>query len=194
MMLRFHDGQRQFGKRMLGQMARLFLGGALLLSAACSSSSSSGSDGGDTLTVTPGANMDVKVTKPGKMSFNVKGINMDPEKDSQPIVFFYDGSGYGGGRTTGGFQGDLRNYKLKVFDVNGELMGDESEKYGYEWKSADTVHVIVEWNASSITTTVGGVVAVKSGTIPSTFTIGVGYPPSSRPGWDGAVYTDINWP
>ena len=165
-----------------------------MLSIAACSGSSSGADGGDTLTVTAGASMDVQATKPGKMSFNVKGIDMDTEKDSQPIVFFYDSKGYGGGRATGGFQGDLRNYKLKVFDVNGELMGDESEKYGYQWNSAETVHVTVEWNATSLTTTVGGVVAVKEGPIPSTFSIGVGYPPSSRPGWDGAVYTDINWP
>ena len=192
MKLRFHEGQRHSGNMTVGRASRLLLGGAMLFIAACSSSS--GADGGDTLTVTPGASLEAQVTKPGKMSFTVKGIDMDPEKDSQPIVFFYDSKGYGGGRTTGGFQGDLRNYKLKVFDVNGELMGDESEKYGYEWRPEDSVHVTIEWNSTSLTATVGGTVAVKEGPIPSNFTIGVGYPPSSRPGWDGAVYTDINWP
>ena len=191
MELRFHEGQRHPGRKAAARAARLLIGATLFI-AACSSSSSP--DGGDSLTVTPGASLQVNVTKPGKMSFTVKGIDMDPEKDSQPIVFFYDSKGYGGGRTTGGFQGDLRNYKLKVFDVNGELMGDESEKYGYEWRPEDSVHVTIEWNSTSLTATVGGTVAVKEGPISSTFTIGVGYPPSSRPGWDGAVYTDINWP
>jgi hypothetical protein len=190
---RVYDGEKLVGGRMSKQAARLLLGGALLLFSACSDSGS-GPDGGDSLTVTPGANLRVQVTKPGKLSFTVQGIDMDKERDSQPIVHFYDDKGFGGGRTTGGFQGDLRNYKLKVFDVNGELMGDESEKYGYQWHAGDSVPVTIEWTSSSITANVGGTVAVKNGPIPNTFTIGLGYPPSSRNGWDGAVYTDINWP
>ncbi len=175
-----------------GRTARLLLGGTWLFLAACSSST--GADAGSSLTVTPGAFLRVKVNGSGRMSFTVKGIDMDLEKDSRPIVYFYDDKGYGGGRTTGGFQGDLRNYKLKVFDVNGALMGIESEKYGYQWNAGDSVDVTIEWTSSSITARVGGKVAVKSGSIPSSFTIGVGYPPAARPGWDGAVYTDIDWP
>ncbi len=180
------------GDKMMRQAAHLFLGSALLFLAACSDST--GSDASNSLTVSPGANLRVEVTKPGKLSFTVKGIDMDPDKDSQPIVYFYDSRGFGGGRTTGGFQGDLRNYKLKVFDVNGDLMGDEFERYGYEWNAGDSVAVTIEWTASSITARVGGAVAVKNGAIPSNFTIGVGYPPTARNGWDGAAYTNINWP
>lgn len=171
----------------------VLLGGALLMFAACSNSSS-GPDGGDSLSVSPGANLRVQVTKPGRLSFTVKGIDMDKDKDSQPIVYFYDGKGYGGGRSTGGFQGDLRNYKLKVFDVNGDLMGDESEKYGYQWRTGDSVAVTIEWTTAAITARVGGTTAVKEGAIPSSFTIGIGYPPTSRNGWDGAVYSGIDWP
>ncbi len=192
MNMQFRDGKSQFGKKLMGQAACLLLGGSLLFLAACSDST--GSDSNNSLTVTPGGYLRVQVSGPGKMSFNVKGINMDLAKDNQPIVYFYDSKGFGGGRTTGGFQGDLRNYKLKVFDVNGELMGDESEKYGYSWSSGDTVPVTIEWTSSSITARVGGKVAVKEGSIPNNFTIGVGYPPTARNGWDGAVYSDINWP
>lgn len=192
MRMQIHDGKRQLVNRRLRQAAHLFLGSALFFLAACSDST--GSDAGNSLTVTPGASLRVEVKGPGRLSFTVKGIDMDPDKDSQPIVYFYDSKGFGGGRSTGGFQGDLRNYKLKVFDVNGDLMGDEFERYGYEWNSGDSVAVTIEWNASSITARVGGAVAVKTGAIPSNFTIGVGYPPTARDGWDGAVYTDIDWP
>jgi len=185
--------KKSHGKGIMAQATSLLLGGALLLMAGCSSDST-GSSASSSLTVTPGANLRVEVKGAGKMSFKVKGIDMSLDKDSQPIVYFYDSKGFGGGRTTGGFQGDLRNYKLKVFDVNGELMGNESEKYGYKWNAGDTVAVTIEWNSSSITARVGGVTAVKEGSIPNNFTIGVGYPPTARNGWDGAVYTDINWP
>jgi len=193
MKMRLHDGGKRFGKLMLGQATHALLVGALLVMAGCGGSGT-GADAGNSLTVTPGANLRVNVSGSGKMSFTVKGIDMDLAKDNQPIVYFYDSKGFGGGRTTGGFQGDLRNYKLKVFDVNGALMGVESEKYGYPWKSGDSVAVTIEWNSSSITARVGGIVAVKNGSIPNNFTIGVGYPPSARNGWDGAVYTDITWP
>ena len=189
---RIHGDKKAFGKKMMGLAACLLIGGALLCLAACGNST--GSDAANSLTVTPGAYLRVEVNGPGRMSFTVKGIDMNLAKDSQPIVYFYDDRGFGGGRSTGGFQGDLRNYKLKVFDANGHLMGNESEKYGYPWRSGDSVAVTIEWTSSSITATVGGVVATKSGSIPNNFTIGVGYPPSARNGWDSAVYTDIRWP
>ncbi len=84
-------------------------------------------------TVSPGAYMRRTVTGSGKISFSVKGVDMGLEEDKQPVVHFYDSHGYGAGRKTGGFHGELRNYKLKYYDLTNRCV---SESYhGYRFRS-----------------------------------------------------------
>jgi hypothetical protein len=148
-----------------------------------------------TFTVTPGGYERRQVTGDGSISFSVKGIDMDLDRDKQPIVYFYDSKGYGHGRTTGGFQGELRNYKLKYYHQNGKIA---SETYhGYRFSSSQTYTVVLEWKTGAngyVRSTVDGKVFEKSGQVADTFTLGIGYPPPGTPGWDGAVYTNIVWP
>ncbi len=145
--------------------------------------------------VTPGDYMGRKVSGDGKISLTITGVDMDDQRDSQPLIYFYDGKGYGGGRTTGGFQGDLRNYKLKYYGSHGEI---ESESYhGTKFRSTETYNVVLEWktgNDGFMRSTINGSVFEKPGAVADSFTVGIGYPPSVRPGWDGAVYTNIVWP
>jgi len=155
--------------------------------------------GGNSFTVAAGTHQAVAVTGPGKISFTVVGINMDLEKDSQPIIFFYDGMGYTGGKGgSGGFNGDLRNYKLKYYDANGKIA---SESYYVEpkgstprWDPNVARTVSLEWGDGFLESTVDGIPFRKTGSMPSSFTVGIGFPPSIRQGWTGAVYTNIVWP
>jgi len=149
-------------------------------------------EGGDTFTVA-GNTLSRTVTGSGKISFTVKGIDMDLEKDKQPIVFFYDSKGYGGGRTTGGFQGELRNYKLKYYSSNGQIA---SESYhGSRFSSSQSYNIVLEWQtgAGFVKSTIDGKEFSKPGGVSETFTLGIGYAPTV-PGWEGAVYTNIVWP
>jgi hypothetical protein len=162
----------------------------------------SGGTGGGTgagFTVTPGAYQRVQVTGPGRISFTVVGIDMDLDKDAWPIVYFYDSKGYTGGKGgSGGFNGELRTYKLKFYDASGVIA---SESYYIEpkgntpqWNPAVARTVSLEWGADFVMSTVDGIPFRKPGSVPPTFTVGIGYPPAVRPGWDGAVYTNIVWP
>lgn len=157
--------------------------------------STTGSSSTSSFTVTPGEYLRRSTSGDGKMSYSVTGIDMDLDRDSQPISYFYDSKGYGGGRSTGGFQGELRNYKLKYYGSHGEI---ESESYhGYRFRSDVVYNVVVEWktgNDGYVRSTVDGKVFEKPGAVADSFTVGVGYPPAVRPGWDGAVYTNIVWP
>ena len=141
----------------------------------------------------------MQVTGPGKISFTVVGINMDLDKDSQPIIFFYDSKGYTGGKGgSGGFNGDLRNYKLKFYDASGVIA---SESYYVQpkgntppWNPSVARTVSLEWGSDFVMSTVDGIPFRKSSSVPGTFVVGIGYPPSIRSGWDGAKYTNIVWP
>lgn len=154
---------------------------------------------GPGFTVTPGAYQRVRVRGPGRISFTVVGINMDLDKDAWPIVYFYDDKGYTGGKGgSGGFNGELRTYKLKFYDASGVIA---SESYYVEpkgntprWDPAVARAVTLEWGADFVQSTVDGIPFRKGGSVAPTFTIGIGYPPAVRPGWDGAVYTNIVWP
>jgi hypothetical protein len=155
--------------------------------------------GGDTFTVSPGASQAVQVTGPGRLSFTVVGINMDLDKDAWPVIFFYDSKGYTGGKGgSGGFNGDLRNFKLKYYDANGVIA---SESYYVEpkgntprWNPAVARTVSLEWGSDFVTSTIDGIPFRKPGSVAGTFIVGIGYPPSIRNGWDKAVYTNIVWP
>jgi hypothetical protein len=162
----------------------------------------SGGGGGGVLngfTVTPGDFQAVQVTGPGKISFTVVGINMDLDKDAQPIIFFYDGKGYTGGKGgSGGFNGDLRNYKLKFYDANGVIA---SESYYVQpkgntprWDPSVARTVSLEWGADYVQSTIDGIPFRKAGAVSNTIIVGIGYPPAIRVGWDRAVYTNIVWP
>lgn len=148
-----------------------------------------------TFTVSPGDYLRRNTSGDGKMSFTVTGIDMDLDRDSQPIAYFYDSKGYGGGRSTGGFQGELRNYKLKYYGSHGQI---ESEDYhGQRFRSTETYNIVLEWKTGTegyVRSSVNGVPFERPGAVSSSFTVGVGYPPAVRPGWDGAVYTNIVWP
>ncbi len=150
---------------------------------------------GSSYAVSPGSYIRRSVSGDGKMSYTVTGIDMDLEKDNMPISYFYDSKGYGGGRTTGGFQGDLRNYKLKYYGSHGQI---ESEDYhGFVFRSSNSYNVVVEWKTGPegyVRATVDGKVCDKPGAVSDSFTVGIGYPPAVRKGWDTAVYTNIVWP
>lgn len=153
----------------------------------------------NSFTVEQGTHQAVYVTGPGKISFTVVGINMDLDKDAQPIIFFYDEKGYTGGKgASGGFNGDLRNFKLKYYDANGRIA---SESYYVEpkgntprWDPSVARTVSLEWGDGFVQSTIDGIPFNKPGLVPASFTVGIGYPPAIRAGWDGAVYTNIVWP
>ena len=144
-----------------------------------------------TFTVTPGAKIERSVSGSGKISFTVKGIDMDLDKDKQPIVFFYDSKGYGSGRATGGFNGEVRNYKLKYYGTNGKNASET--RHGTQFKSDQSYDVVLEWQtggAGYMKVTINGLALQKPGGVAENFTLGIGYSPTV-PGWDGAVYTKI---
>lgn len=147
-----------------------------------------------TFTVTPGAYIRRTVTGSGKISFSIKGVDMGLEEDKQPLVHFYDDNGYGAGRKTGGFHGELRNYKLKYYDLTNRCV---SESYhGYRFSSDVTYNVVLEWKTGGdgyVRSIVDGKAFEKPGQLPETFTLGIGYSPNV-PGWDNAVYTNVVWP
>lgn len=161
----------------------------------CGDATTTGSSSTSSYTVSPGDYIRRSTSGDGKMSFTVTGIDMDLEIDNQPIVYFYDTKGYGGGRTTGGFQGELRNYKLKYYGSHGQI---ESEDYhGFVFRSNLSYDVVLEWKTGTegyVRATVNGAVCDKPGAVADSFTVGVGYPPAVRNGWDNAVYTNIVWP
>jgi hypothetical protein len=193
------------GGGFLGLTAGVMLGSALFLIAACGSvdnNNPTGSTGGGTsggsFTSTGGSYQRVQVTGPGKISFTVVGIDMDLDKDSQPIVYFYDDQGYTGGKGGRKFNGDLRNYKLKYYDDTGKCV---SESYYIQpkgstprWRSTEARNVTLEWGDGFVESSVDGIPFRKAGVIPSTFYVGIGWPPAVRSGWEGAVFTNIVWP
>ncbi len=153
----------------------------------------------NSFTVTPGAYQAAEVTGPGKISFTVVGINMALDQDAWPIIFFYDSNGYTGGKGgSGGFNGDLRNFKLKFYDSKGVIA---SESYYVEpkgntprWDPAIARNVSLEWGPDFVMSTIDGIPFRKAGSVSGTFIVGIGYPPAIRAGWDKAVYTNIVWP
>jgi hypothetical protein len=199
-----HSSTRPFGRT----VAALAIAGALAFSlAGCSKSSSTtapdGTSGGSTsggdvlasFTVAPGLNTNYQVNSlPATLTFNVVGIENEP--DNQPIAFFYDAKAYTGGQTDGrGFNGEMRSQKLKVYAANGPLMGNESKKYGVNWKGSSTYKVKLEFTAGYVRLFVNDVqVEQKDGLVSSVFTLGIGWPPKIRSGFAGAVYTDVHWP
>lgn len=191
-------------RRILALSASLLIAAFALTTSGCGKAdlaaepddTSDGSQGivTQSFTATPGAYVRYQVTGAGKITFNVTGIDMDLESDKQPIVYFYDNKGYGSGRTTGGFQGELRNYKLKFYDTNGNIA---SESYhGYSFRSSETYQVTLEWATGSngfVASTVNGQEFRKYASVADTFTLGIGWPPSGD-GWNGAVWTNVVWP
>ena len=95
---------------------------------------------------------------------------------------------------TGGFQGELRNYKLKYYGSNGKIA---SESYhGVKFSSSQTYNVVLEWKTGGggyVQSTVDGRPFMKVGSVSETFTLGIGNAPTV-PGFQGAVYTNIVWP
>lgn len=191
---------------MLGMAAGVLIGVGLFLVAACGSvdnNNPTGSTGGGTsggsFTATGGSYQRVKVTGPGKISFTVVGIDMDLDRDAQPIVYFYDDKGYTGGKGgSGGFNGELRNYKLKFYDAYGTI---RSESYYIQpkgstprWRSTEARNVTLEWGTDFVESSVDGIPFRKSGAVADTFYLGIGWPPAVRNGWEGAVYSNIVWP
>jgi len=175
--------------------AILSIGALTLPISGCGDATTSPTSSSDSsFTVTPGAYVRRTTSGDGKMSFTVTGIDMDLERDKLPIVYFYDDSGYGYGRTTGGFQGELRNYKLKYYGTSGQI---ESETYHhYVFHSEQTYNVVLEWKTGEdgfVRSTVDGQVFEAGGGVADSFTVGLGYAPSGS-SWDGAVYTNIVWP
>lgn len=175
--------------------AILSIGALTLTIGGCGDATTSATPSSDTFTVEPYEYIRYSTSGDGKMSFTVTGIDMDKEIDNQPIVHFFDSLGYGGGRATGGFQGDLRNYKLKYYGSHGIL---ESEDYhGFVFKSDQSYDIVLEWKTGIegyVQATVNGAVCNKPGAVAENFTVGIGWPPAVRNGWAGAVYTDIVWP
>jgi len=181
------------------RIARMLVGlglAGLAAAAGCGGGGGSSSpEAIDSLTVTPGASLARTVSGSGSMSFTVQGIDMDLDRATQPIVYFYDAKGYNGRGATGGFQGDLCNYRLRFYGSDGRLASSADHKARFR---SDFSHdVVLEWQVGSdgyVRTTIDGSVLQRSGAVPSSFTIGVGYPPGAARGWDGATYTDISWP
>lgn len=175
-------------KMIVARAASLLLGCWLLSLAACT-------DESESFIVTPGAHLARSVTGSGNISFTVTGIDMDLDKTTQPIVFFYDSRGYNSGGTTGGFQGDLCNYRLRYTSANGNLASNSS--HGSRFISNQSYNVVLEWktgNEGYVRSTINGKVFEKPGAVANAFTLGIGYPPATSLGWDGAVYTNIVWP
>jgi len=170
----------------------LLFGGLVLALAACTDS-----DESESFTVTPGAYLRRAVTGSGSISFTVTGIDMDLDRTSEPIVYFYDSKGYNDRGTSGGFQGDLCNYRLRYYGTHGGL--ESNSNHGYRFSSSQSYHVLLEWktgNGGYVRSMVNGVVFEKPGAVADSFILGIGYPPFMSTGrsWNGAVYKDIVWP
>lgn len=197
---------KRLSGRFVGVAAGLLLGASVIGLSACGKSSSSPTepdlpaDQAQTANVTTSFTatgrtfIRKQITIPATMSFKLTGVDMSEDVDMEPLVYFYDQRGFSGGRGGRGFNGDLRNQKLKVYDVHDDLMGHESERYGYEWRSRDTVPCTISWDAGGVSINVGGATFRKNGAVANTFTVGIGVPPESRPGWTGITFTDIVWP
>lgn len=136
-----------------------------------------------------------QVTEPGQISFTIKGID-DGEPDNRAIVYFYDEQGYTGGVGGYGFEGELRNMKMKWYDIHGDNI---SENYhGVDFNEDQSYDIVLEWGTDFIKCSIdGNVINHTYGTTASTFTLGIGYPPAGlrdRGGFDGATYTNVIWP
>jgi hypothetical protein len=185
-----------------GRLAAVLVGGILVFGlTGCTKDDKSPTgptEGGDTtasFTAVPRAYIRKQVTGPGKISFTVKGIDHD-EPDSRAIVYFYDAKGYTGGVGDYGFEGELRNLKVKWFDTNGNNI---SEAYHFvHFTPPQSYNIVLEWGADFIKVMVDGVVVShKFGSVAGTFTLGIGWPPvyiRDRGGFNGAVYTNVVWP
>ncbi len=135
------------------------------------------------------------ITEPGQISFTVKGID-DEEPDSRAVVYFYDEQGYSGGYGTLGFEGELRNKKVKWYDIHGDNIAEDY--HGVTFDEDQSYDVVLEWGTDFIKCSINGnVVNHTHGDTNSTFTLGIGYPPAGlrdRGGFQGAVYTNVVWP
>lgn len=152
-----------------------------------------GTNSGDTFTVTEGARLERTATPTGK--FTCKITNVDPAFNDgpNPIFYLYDPTtGYSGGRLTSGLSVDLLTHKIKVYDANGVYQGEP--RFGTMWELNRVYDITVEWSNGVISATVSGVTRTVDCVMPSSFRIGIGYPPRIRAGLDGAKYTEIRWP
>lgn len=147
------------------------------------------------------------VTAPGTLRFKVTGINPETadEYDNRAIVFFYDpATGFDAGvGSTGGFQGEFRTQKLKLYDSTGSLVGDESARWAdaYDWNERTVYQVTLRFGADFVSLEVPGLGGVrKDGPLTYPFLLGFG-DPSDLPGvfyernqFPGAVVSHIEWP
>jgi hypothetical protein len=201
--IRIGSVREQLGKGILGLAGGLLLGGAVLATTGCGSSSSTSTSpdpGGSnsnsnvtaSFTANPGTHLAHTVTGPGQISLTVKGID-DGESDKRTIVFFYDAKGYSQGRGGLGFEGEVRNHKMKWYDSNGHNIAEDY--HGVVFNPADTHTITLSWTAGGMSLSIDGAVrGTWSGSTTFPFTLGIGSAPNGPGGFAGAVYTNVTWP
>jgi hypothetical protein len=145
-------------------------------------------------TVAPGKLIEKRVSSPGRLEFDITGVPpVDAAAEKAHIAWGYEvGKSWTGGSGSGGAEFGLRLYKSKCYSLRAKFAGEQ--RYNFPWTKDKKVHVIIEWTRSMVRTNVGGSITEIAGSYPAEWTVGIGWPPSSRPGVQGAVYTNVKWP
>lgn len=149
--------------------------------------------GGETLTVASGVRLERQVSGPGRLEFDMTNMHDGNTEAKRHIAWGYEpGQNFNGGRTGNGAEFGLRSYKMKVFGVGGDFISEP--RYTIKWDRAKIYHVVIEWDAGTVSADIDGTAVSVGGSFPSSWIIGIGWPPAVRPGIDGLKISNIQWP
>lgn len=156
-----------------------------------------GGTGGDGFQVTPGARVERRLRVPCFVQYRITGklpsVEDGGPRDNTHLAWGYEKS-WGGGNTTagGGMVVGVRDYAIKVYHRDGTYSGQV--RYSIDWNPSRTYLVKLAIDSRRVAFYVDGAeVAAINADASDEITVGYGWPPSGRPGADGAVITDVVW-
>lgn len=152
--------------------------------------------------VLPGNRVERKMKVPCSLFYTITNKKAPVEdggpQDNCHLAWAYSKE-FGGGNTSpgGGFIAGIRDTKIKVYDEEGNFSGER--RYFLQFKQEEEYRVNVQFDETAVTLKISdmngiGIVEVSQTTsLPEEITVGYGWPPSQRPGPEGAKITQVSW-
>lgn len=156
-----------------------------------------GGSGGDGFVVTPGARVERRLRVPCFVEYSITGklpsVEDGSSRDGVHMAWAYE-KDWGGGNTTagGGMIVGVRDYAMKAYHADGSYAGQQRFSIGWNPSRTYRVRLAIDGGQSTFFVDGSPVVSMKVDASGEA-TVGYGWPPSGRPGPEGAVITDVSW-
>ena len=147
--------------------------------------------------VTSDARVEKTLKVPCALSFSMTGklpsVEDGSSRDGAHLCWAYSKDWNGGNvQLGGGAIVGVRDYCVKSYHTDGSYAGQQ--RYGFSWDESKTYAVELRLNAEEVELKVDGTLLVSQDVLlPESITVGYGWPPSGRPGCEGATLTNIVW-